>query len=125
MQVEKRDGITILVTGHRLDAINGARVKEAVKELAQEPGLRLVLDMEKTLFMDSSGCGQLLSMLRALTINHGYLKFARPTPQVLGMFELTRLNKVFEIYDSVESAVESFKHSHPHQTDDAYLESFE
>ena len=108
MNLEKRDGITILVTGHRLDSFDGPKVKEAVKELAQERGLRLVLDMEKTLFMDSSGCGQLLSILRVLATNHGELRIARPTPRVLNLLQLTRLDNVFKIHDSVESAVESF-----------------
>jgi len=108
MKVERRDGVTILITEHRLDVLTGPKVKEAVKELAQERGLRLVLDMEKTLFMDSSGCGQLLAILRVLTTTHGELRIARPTSQVLNLFQLTRLNTVFEIHDSVESAVESF-----------------
>jgi len=109
MKVEKRDGITILVTEERLDSLDGPKMRDVVRQLlAQEPCLKLVIDMEKTLFLDSSGCGGLVSSLKTLMNNHGDMKIARPTPKVFEIFQLTRLHRVFEIYDSVESAVESF-----------------
>ncbi|MGO8881142.1 MAG: STAS domain-containing protein [Desulfomonilaceae bacterium] len=108
MKVEKRDGVTILITEERLDSLDGPKLKEAVKELAQEPSLKLVIDMERTLFLDSEGCAGLVSSLRTLANNHGDMKIARPTPRVYEIFQLTRLHRVFEIYDSVESTVKSF-----------------
>ena len=108
MKVEKRDGITILVTEERLDSIDGPKLKDVVKQLAQESYLKLVIDMGKTLFMDSEGCGGLVSSLRTLANNHGDMKIARPTPKVFEVLQLTRLHRVFAIYDSVESAMESF-----------------
>jgi anti-anti-sigma factor len=109
MKVEKRDGVTILITEERVDSLDGPKLRDAVKQLlAQEPCLKLVIDMGKTLFLDSEGCGGLVSSLRTLANNHGDMKIARPTPRVYEIFQLTRLHRVFEIYDSVESAVESF-----------------
>ncbi|MGO8877946.1 MAG: STAS domain-containing protein [Desulfomonilaceae bacterium] len=109
MKVQKRDGVTILVTDERLDSLDGPKLRDVVKQLlAQEPCLKLVIDMEKTLFLDSSGCGGLVSSLKTLMNNHGDMKIAGPTPKVLEIFQLTRLHRVFEIHDSVESAVESF-----------------
>lgn len=108
MKVEKRDGITVLITEERLDALDGPKLKEVVTELAQEPGLKLLLDMSITRFVDSMGCGVLLSCLKAVTTNQGDMKIAGPTSRVLETLSVCRLNKVFQIYDSVESAVESF-----------------
>jgi len=108
MKVEKRDGITILITEDRLDSLDGPKLRDVVKPLAQEPCLKIVIDMEKTLFLDSSGCGGLVTSLKTLVNNHGDMKIARPTPRVLEILQLTRLHRVFEIHDSVESAVESF-----------------
>ena len=72
-----------------------------------------MIDMGETLFLDSEGCGGLVSSLRTLVNNHGEMKIARPTPKVYEIFQLTRLHRVFEIYDSVESAMESFILSAP------------
>jgi anti-sigma B factor antagonist len=108
MKVEKIEGITILATDERLDNFDGPKLEEAVKELAQESGLRLVLDIAKTGFIDSTGLHTLLSLRKIMTMNQGDIKIARPTPQAFKVFQLTKLDRVFEIHDSVESAVVSF-----------------
>ena len=95
-------------TDERLDAVTALRLKTVVNELVQENGLRLLIDMEKTRFVDSSGCLELLTLLKLLRTNQGDMKIARPSPQVLNVFELIQLNKLFEIYDSLESAIDSF-----------------
>jgi anti-sigma B factor antagonist len=108
MKVEKIDGITLLMTGERLDAIDGPRLKDIVKEISREAGVKLVIDMEKTLFLDSSGCGGLVSSLKSLSDNNGEMRIARPNPKCLEILTLTRLHRVFDIYDSIESAIQSF-----------------
>ncbi len=109
MKVEKIDGVTILITEERLDSLDGPKLRDVVKQLLdREPCLKLVIDMGKTLFLDSSGCGGLVSSLKTLKDNHGEMKIARPTPKVIEIFQLTRLHRVFEVHHSVESAVESF-----------------
>jgi len=47
-------------------------------------------------------------LLKLLRTNQGDMKIARPSRQVLNVFELIQLNKLFEIYDSLESAIDSF-----------------
>lgn len=64
--------------------------------------------MEKTLFLDSSGCGSLVASLKTLANDHGEMKIARPTPKVFEMLQLTWLQRLFEIHESVESAVLTF-----------------
>ena len=113
MKVEKIEGITILATDERLDNFDGPKLKEAAEKLAQESGLRLVLDIAKTRFIDSTGLHTLLSLRKIMTMNQGEIKIASPTRRVLETFELTRLDRIFEIHDSVESAVNSLNRDIP------------
>ena len=108
MKIEKINGITVLLTGQRLDAIDSPKMKGIVKELAEESSPKLVVDMGQTLTLDSSGCGSLISAFKTLLNNNGEMKIARPNPKCLEILRLTRLHRVFAIYDSVERAVESF-----------------
>lgn len=71
MNVKKIDGITVLVIGERLDAIDGPKLKDVVKELAKESGLNLVIDMGRTLLLDSTGCGGLVSSLKTCNRSPG------------------------------------------------------
>ncbi|MFH0960718.1 MAG: STAS domain-containing protein [Pseudomonadota bacterium] len=108
MRVEKLDGVTILITDKRLDTADGSTLRDLVKDLAEEEGLKLVIDMEKTDFIDSWGCAGLLLSLKNVAKNHGNLIIARPSQQVLSVIYMTRLHRVFEIRDSLEEAIASF-----------------
>jgi anti-sigma B factor antagonist len=108
MHIETRGGVTIITTDERLDATVAPKLKDSVKELAQESKMKLVIDLARTRFIDSSGCGALVASLRALLKSGGDMKIARPSPQAKTLFELTRLHRVFEIFDDVDEAVKSF-----------------
>jgi anti-sigma B factor antagonist len=108
MNVEHIKDVTIISPEARLDSLDGPKLKDVVKKLPQESGLKVVIDMGQTLFLDSSGCGGLVSSLNTLLNNNGEMKIARPTPRCEEILRLTRLHRLFEIHDSVESAINSF-----------------
>ncbi|MBL7213920.1 MAG: STAS domain-containing protein, partial [Desulfobacteraceae bacterium] len=59
-------------------------------------------------FTDSSGLGSLVSSLRSLNKLGGDIKIASLQDQVRAIFELTRLHRVFQVFDEREEAVKSF-----------------
>ncbi len=69
---------------------------------------RVVLNLESVEFIDSTGLGALLSLLRNLKSHEGELRLTGVGAQVLSIFRLVRMNKVFEIYSTVEEALPSF-----------------
>lgn len=69
---------------------------------------RVVLDLSKVDFMDSTGLGAMLSCLRALKGKGGALKLTGLTSDVAQLFEIVMMDRVFEIYPSPEEAAESF-----------------
>ncbi|MFH1116726.1 MAG: STAS domain-containing protein [Pseudomonadota bacterium] len=111
MEIQERDGITIITTDERLDAVVAPQLKDTVNKLAERSEAKLVIDLEKTRFIDSSGCGALVASLRALIKSSGDMKIANPSPQAKTLFQLTRLHRVFEIFDDLDGAVKSFTSS--------------
>jgi anti-sigma B factor antagonist len=111
MQVERKDGVAVIATEERLDALVAPDLKETVRKLVEESSLtKIVIDLDKTKFIDSSGCGALVASLRVLMKNNGDMKIARPTAQAKSLFELTRLHRVFEIFEDIDAALRSFSH---------------
>lgn len=108
MELQKIEGITVISTDERLDAVSAPALKEMVAEIAGKKEVRIVIDLQKTQFIDSSGCGSLVASMRAVLKNRGEMRLARPSPQAKTLFELTRLHKVFEIFDDLEAALKSF-----------------
>jgi anti-sigma B factor antagonist len=93
-----------------LEAVDHTTVRE-FKRLVEGvalPGTRLVLDMSRVAFMDSSGLGALLSTLRALAASGGDLKVCHLTPAVRVLFELVRVHRVFDVVETREDALAAF-----------------
>jgi anti-sigma B factor antagonist len=109
MDIQHNQGITVISTDERLDAVVAPKLKEAVKQSVDQGRTKLVIDLGKTTFIDSSGCGALVACLRALVKNQGDMKIATPSPQAKALFELTRLHRVFEMFDDIEEATNAFK----------------
>ena len=65
----------------------------------------LVVDLDQTVFMDSSGLGALVAGLRAARAAGGDLRIARPTEQVLTVLELTTMDRVLRPYATVQEAL--------------------
>ncbi|MGB9618704.1 MAG: STAS domain-containing protein [Desulfomonilaceae bacterium] len=108
MQVQATNGVTVISMDERFDATVAQKLKDTVKSLAERAQTKLVIDLSQTRFIDSSGCGALVASLRVLMKNKGDMKIAGPSAQAKSLFQLTRLNRVFEIYDSLPEALKSF-----------------
>lgn len=110
MEFKQHGDVLVIATDARFDALVAPEFKEAVRRIVEEEHKhRFVVDLGKTRFIDSSGCGALVASLRGVIRANGELKLARPGPQAKSLFELTRLHRVFEIYDDLDAAIRSFR----------------
>jgi anti-sigma B factor antagonist len=89
----------------RLDSAVAPAFKEAMLRVVQDGHKRLVLDLDKVDFMDSSGLGALISVLKSLGGN-GVLGICNLKGGVQSLFKLTRMDKVFSISASTAEAVQ-------------------
>jgi anti-sigma B factor antagonist len=109
--VEKIDDVTIVaVNVEELDAGNADDVRREIAP-ALKDCRKLVLDLGRVQFVDSRGCGVILSCLKHVSAAGGDLKLCRVTPPVLMVFELIRMDSICEIVNTREEAVEAFQNS--------------
>ena len=66
---------------------------------------KLIIDMEKVTFIDSSGCAVLVAAYKSLQLKPGHLILVT-SPAVQSLIELTRLHTIFEILPSQSAALE-------------------
>ena len=105
---EQDDIVRINVQEERMDAHNSGDLKEQMLQLFDEGKCNLIIDLSEVRFVDSSGLEALVSGFKNASAREGSLKLCCLQPQVRSMFELTRLHRVFEIFASVEEALESY-----------------
>ena len=105
---EQGEIVRIEVQEERMDAHNSSDLKEQMLQLFDDGKCNLIINLSEVRFVDSSGLGALVSGFKNASAREGSLKLCSLQPQVRSMFELTRLHRVFEIYASVEEALESY-----------------
>jgi len=96
---------TILV--EELDASNAGDFRRDIAPVLDAHN-RLVLDLSRLRFVDSSGLGAFISCLRKLNAAGGDLKLCGMSKAVRAVFELVRMHRVFDIFDKPEQAVHAF-----------------
>jgi anti-sigma B factor antagonist len=108
--VEKVNDVAILTPRVEfLDASNYQEFKQAVEPALME-NRKVVLDITHLRFVDSSGLGAILSCLRKMAASGGDLKlYCEKCKPVRMFFELVRMNRIIDIFNTREEAVGAFQ----------------
>jgi len=98
----------VLLPVEELDAGNVAEFKRDVAPVLEE-NAKVIFDLRRLRFLDSSGLGAFLSCLRKLNAKSGDLKICGMSKQIRAVFELVRMHRIFEIFGTREEAVRTFQ----------------
>jgi anti-sigma B factor antagonist len=105
--IDGNDVLVIELREDNLDASNVREFRDAVQSLVQDR-TRVVLDLSGVKFVDSSGLGALISCLRQQNGRKGDFRLCEMSRTVRALFELMRMHRVFNIFESRTDAVASF-----------------
>lgn len=109
MKLEENGKVVVMVVKEeRLDAHNSEDLKQELGRLFNEGKTSVVVDLKEVRFIDSSGLGALVSGFKNASSRQAELKLSSLQSQVKSMFELTRLHRVFDIYQTVDEAIDAF-----------------
>jgi anti-sigma B factor antagonist len=99
-------GLVIRVNEARIDAAVAIEFKEAVRAAAEAPGSPVILDLSAVGFLDSSGLGAVVAIMKLLGPDRP-LELAGLTPPVAKVFRLTRMDRIFTIHDTAPRALKA------------------
>lgn len=102
-------GVTIVTPRGDLDMAVAERLKQALCELVDQGERRLVLDLARVAYVDSSGLGALVASMKRARGAGGDIRLCGLVPHVRSIFELTRLVKIIAIHESTDDAATSWK----------------
>ena len=94
----------VAVTGE-VDLYSSPKMREALLASLSQRQARVVVDLSGVTYMDSSGIATLVEALQAARKGQGRLVLAGLSDRVREVFELARLETVFELAPSVSAAV--------------------
>jgi len=110
ISIEKRDKNDIVTFSvNKINALITDEIKQEIGKLFGNGTSKIILDLRGVEYMDSSGFGCLLSILKNARNNYCMLKLANPEPAVMQVLHTLHLNTVFEIYDDLDACIRSMK----------------
>jgi len=103
------DVAVVALKGNLMGEPDTTEVREKVYSLLQDDVKKIVLDLGKVKWMNSSGLGSLIAAMTSVKNKGGDMRLANITEKVESVFMITQLIKVFKTYETVDRAVASFK----------------
>jgi len=104
----KNDTAILTLRGELIHGPETAAVDDYIKGLMADGVKRVVVDLAKVKWLNSSGFGVLLGGLTSLRNAGGDLKLADVTERVESLLMMTKLITIFETFETKERAVVSF-----------------
>jgi anti-sigma B factor antagonist len=110
MKIEHRteNNVDIVTLPQRLVMANAAEARTHLKEIIQQGSGRVVINLSRTEFMDSSGLAVVVAGLQAARKMSGDVHLTGMSDTIRALFELTRLHTVFQIFDDEDGAIAAF-----------------
>ncbi len=108
-QHEKYGAAVLEIRGNVMGGPEASDFSDLLHGLLEEDKKNVVIDLGHVKFMNSSGLGMLISGYTTMKNGGGMLKLANATEKINSLLVITKLITIFENYDSVDEAVESFK----------------
>lgn len=96
---------TVLSVAGEIDIATAPSLRMHLHDLIEQAKLRLIVDLEAVDFLDSTGLGVLVSALKRVRGDQGDLALVCTRPQILKVFDITGLSRVFAIHETLDAAL--------------------
>ena len=104
----RRDVVIVDLEGKVTTGEPIVQIKQVTRRLVADGVRRVLLNLEKVTYTDSSGMGEIIACYSILREHEGMLKLVQVPPRVLELLRITKLDTVVEIFETEDEGVDSF-----------------
>lgn len=101
----EHDGWAVLAVSGEIDVYTAPALRSELQTFSETDGAKLVLDLRKVDFMDSTGLGVLIGTHKRLQTANGSLAVVCAQPTILKVFEITGLDAIIPVRPTLDEAV--------------------
>lgn len=105
---EKRNDVVICILEGEINISNSPQLRKTLDNIIKSNVLKVLVDFSGVSYIDSSGLATLIEMFQRLKKIGGHLRFSGMEQKVKNIFEITKLYKLFEIFDTQDAALKDF-----------------
>lgn len=109
ISVKNINAIPVLELEGEVDVYTAPKIKSQLVELINNGKYKIVIDLDNVDFMDSSGLGVLVGGLKRVKPHNGAISLVCSREQILKIFKITGLTKIFSIHENQDKAYEALK----------------
>ena len=102
------EGITIVQLPEKILSLNNRAFDKDLAPL-MKPNMRMIFDLTQVSRLDSSGLGSLVACLKQMRTEGGDLKLCGLSKQIRTLFEMVRLHHIFDIFNTRQEAIDSYR----------------
>ena len=104
-EVSEVEGWTVVAVHGEIDVATSPTLRERLIDLVSNGATRMVLDLEAVDFVDSTGLGTIVSVLKRARTHGGDLRLVCTEARMRRLFEITGLDKAVPLHASLEDAL--------------------
>lgn len=104
IKTQQDEGVCTLALDGEVDVYTAPKLKEHLVSAIEDGCSNVIIDMNQVSFIDSSGLGVLVSALRRARERDGAVRIVCDRDNILKIFRITGLDKVFPIFANVDEA---------------------
>jgi anti-sigma B factor antagonist len=102
------DVLVLIIEDRDANLVKSGPFKELVFNEINEGARKIVISFEHVDYLDSSFLGSLVAILKNLLPLEGKLVLVKLNDDIQNLFEMTRLDKIFNLKNSLETALKEF-----------------
>jgi len=107
IKIKDRDGVKIVVLSGDIDMYTSPEMRKQLLGLIDQKLPVIMVDLANVTYIDSSGIATFVEGLKGMMSYSGRLKFFDIPMRVKEIFNFSKLDKVFDMYGSIEDALNS------------------
>lgn len=104
IKVDQSDRLCVITLAGEVDVYTAPQLKEHLIQSIEGGCVDIVVNMDGVGFIDSSGLGVLVGALRRAKEQSGSIRIVCDRDNILKIFRITGLDRVFSIFDTLEQA---------------------
>ncbi len=108
VKTDTKSGLLVCQIEGDIDINSSPDIKKAFDKLISKRSPKIVVNLSGVSYVDSSGLATLVEILKNMRAYGGRIRLSNLSPRVKGLFEITKLDKLFEILQEEEEAVTTF-----------------
>ena len=108
VKIETKNGLTVCHVDGEIDINSSPGIKKSFDKILSSKTPKIIVNLSKVTYVDSSGLATLVEILKNMRSYGGRLRLTNLSSKIKSLFEITKLEKLFEIMADEQDAISTF-----------------